>query len=271
MQMRTQRDAVTFDSITYPETSTRKKTLPKYFRARFTNGEVPDEFLDSELIYVPIDLKDSEYNSLLDRGFAVAVEIPRGMFGIGRKIYDRLIHIRSLGINEVLASNLGAVELAKELDMDIHGGFGLNITNTKSVEWAEKNGLLDIELSFELKLEQIAMIGGRIPIGIITGGRLPLMLTRNCPADNSKSGEMVLRDRKGIEFPMHRYGACTEILNSVPLIMSDRKRELSGIDFEVLRFSVENLVEIGENLRVFNSGKSGNTAFTRGLYYRGVE
>ena len=53
--------------------------------------------------------------------------------------------------------------------------------------------------------------------------------------------------------------------------MSDRKRELSGIDFEVLRFSVENLVEIGENLRVFNSGKSGNTAFTRGLYYRGVE
>lgn len=271
MQMRTQRDAVVFDSITYPETSTRKKTVPKYFRARFTGSYVPDEFLDSELIYVPIDLKDSEYNSLLDRGFAVAVEIPRGMFGIERKIYDRLLHIRSLGINEVLASNLGAVELAKELDMDIHGGFGLNITNTKSVEWAEKNGLLDIELSFELKLEQIAMIGGRIPIGIITGGRLPLMLTRNCPADNSKSGEMVLRDRKGMEFPMHRYGACTEILNSVPLKMSDRKRELVGIDFEVLRFSVENSVEIGENLRVFNSEKGGNTAFTRGLYYRGVE
>lgn len=276
LEKRTARDAVEFNDINFPKTDTRKKVKPKYFRARFTNGYVPDEFLDSELIYVPLTLSDDEYNSLLDRGFALAVEIPRGMFGEERKIYEKLRHIQFLGINEVLASNLGSVEIAKELDMDIHGGFGLNVTNTAAVEWAEKNGLLDIELSFELTLEQIERIGGKIPVGIISAGRLPLMLTRNCPAENSpdytgKSTEMVLHDRKGIEFPMQKYGGCTEILNSVPLVLSDRKNEIRGVDFEVLRFSVENSVEIGEIFVAFNSGICNKGSFTRGLYYRGVE
>ena len=74
-----------------------------------------------------------------------------------------------------------------------------------------------------------------------------------------------------MEFPLQRSGACTEVLNSVPLELSDRRRELVGIDFEVLRFSVENSVEIGENLQLFNSEKCRNGAYTRGLYYRGVE
>lgn len=272
---RTRRDAVDFRLPSFPNISTRPQRSPRYYRARFTNGNVPDSFLDSELIYVPIDLSDEEYNSLLDRGFAVAVEIPRGMFGMEKQIEEKLRHIRTLGIQEVLASNQGAVELARELEMDIHGGFGLNITNTASVEWAERNGLLDVELSFELTLEQIAAIGGRMPVGIITSGRLPLMLTRNCPADNSSSAfgkrEMLLHDRKGMDFPLQRCGACTEILNSVPIYLSDRKNEIKGVDFEVFRFSVENSVEIGENSQAFNSEKGRKGAFTRGLYYRGVE
>ena len=272
---RTKRDAVDFRMPSFPETNTRPQKPPKYYRARFTNGYVPDEFLDSELIYVPIDLSDDEYNSLLDRGFAVAVEIPRGMFGLEKRIEERLRHIKTLGIQEVLASNQGAVELARELDMDIHGGFGLNITNTASVEWAERNGLMDVELSFELTLGQIAAIGGRLPVGMISSGRLPLMLTRNCPSDNSQTAsgrkEMLLHDRKGMDFPMQKAGACTEILNSVPLYLSDRKNELKGIDFEVFRFSVENSVEIGESSQTFNSEKGRKGSFTRGLYYRGVE
>lgn len=269
MQKRIKRKPVEFSEITLPEFNTRQRKNPKYFRGRFTNSNIPDEFLDSELIYVPINLSDDEYNSLMDRGFAVAVEIPRGMFGIENKIYERLKHIQTLGINEVLASNLGAVEIAKSLDMDIHGGFGLNITNTASVEWAEKNGLLDIEVSIELTLEQISRLGGKIPLGIVSYGLLPLMLTRNNPARNDGKPFMsskeisYLRDRKGIAFPLQSYGACTEILNSVPVVLSDRKNEIKGVDFEVFRFTVEDSFEMKDTLE---KGK-----FTRGLYYRGVE
>ncbi len=277
LEQRTKREPITFSEIILPTTHTRPRTSPKNFRARFTNGNVPDEFLDSELIYVPINLKDEEYNDLLDRGFAVAVEIPRGMFGLEKYIHRRLQKIQSLGINEVLASNVGAVQLAKSLDMDIHGGFGLNFTNTASIEWAERQGLMDAEISFELTLDQIAKLGGKLPLGIISLGRLPLMLTRNCPAQNDGKGckhcvqTPVLTDRKNIQFPMKCDGSCTEILNSVPVNLSDRKREILGVDFEVLRFSVESSVEIGENLHLFNQNTCPKTGFTRGLYYRGVE
>lgn len=277
LNQRKVRKPIEFSEIEFPQTHIRMNKRPHNFRARFTNCNVPDEFLDSELIYVPINCRDEEYNSLLDRGFAVAVEIPRGMFGMEKYIYERLKKIKSLGINEVLASNIGAVMMAKNLDMDIHGGFGLNIMNTASLKWAESVGIMDTEVSFELTLEQISELGGKIPIGIVSGGRLPLMLTRNCPAQNDGKGcksckkSPVLKDRKNVEFPVQCYGACTEILNSVPVILSDRKNEIRGVDFEVLRFSVENPVEIGENLQLFNSKKPLKNGFTRGLYYRGVE
>ena len=46
---------------------------------------------------------------------------------------------------------------------------------------------------------------------------------------------------------------------------------MKGIDFEVLRFSVENSVEKLESLRRFREGTAPQKGFTRGLYYRGVE
>ncbi len=270
--------SVKFSSITVSEAGTRKNIRPKNYRARFADCDISDSFLDSELIYVPVDTDSERLNSLMDRGFAVAVEIPRGMFGIENNIYSHLKRVRALGINEVLANNVGAVEMAKKLGMDIHGGFGLNLTNTESVKWAEAQGIIDAEVSFELTLEQISKLGGIMPLGIISMGRLPLMLTRNCPAKCSgrnckscNSDTAHIRDRRGIDFPLYCYGACAEILNSVPLILSDRKNEIRGVEFEVLRFNVENSVEKEENLRLYRHNLTPKDGFTRGLYYRGVE
>ena len=108
-------------------------------------------------------------------------------------------------MSHVWVGNLGALALAQETDMFIHGGFSLNIFNTASVEWCEDNGLSDVELSFELTAEQARRIGGRLPRGLIAYGRLPLMLTRNCPNRNgagcSGCGEASsLKDRKGVSF-----------------------------------------------------------------------
>lgn len=273
LQERTPRKPVAVAPAALPTVKTRLARRPKNVRARFTNGQVSDVFLDCELIYVPMTLDDATLVSLMDRGFAVAVEIPRGMFGLEERLCRRLQTIQQLGINEVLASNLGAVALAKTLDMDVHGGFGLNITNTAALEQAEQWGLLDAEVSFELTLSQIVALGGHLPIGVVAGGRLPLMLTRNDPADNAKGSRRTafLQDRKGMHFPLQSCGSCTEVLNSVPLDMADRQKEMTGADFTVLRFSVENSVETEEIWRLFNSGIASKGSITRGLYYRGVE
>ncbi|MGN0537369.1 MAG: DUF3656 domain-containing protein [Acutalibacteraceae bacterium] len=279
-----QRSAVTtvpFTMPVLPVTDTRQGIVPKKYRVRLTDCVVPEEFSDCDLIYVPYNRPLQEYEKLLERGLPLGIEIPRGMFGLERQIATRLAEIRDkLGIYDVLASNVGAVQMAKELNMDIHGGFGLNLMNTAAIDWAERMGIMDCEVSFELTLEQISRLGGRLPIGLIAYGHLPLMLTRNCPAQNDGKGckncmvtkkTPYLRDRKKIDFPMQCYGACTEILNAVPLILSDRKNEIKGVDFTVFRFSVENLVEKVKNSPVFNKNNTEKKAFTRGLYYRGVE
>lgn len=245
-------------------------------RAKFRNGNISDDFLDCELVYVPMFLSDNEIVSLLDRGFAVAVEIPRAMFGREKKIENRLKELKALGVYEVLASNIGAVAIAQKLGMDIHGGFGLNIANTASIEWAENMGMLDVEVSFELTLAQIAKLGGKIPRGIISYGRLPLMLTRNCPVKNDGKGckncktPPTIRDRKSMEFPIICDKQSCEILNCVPLVLSDRQNEIRNVDFQILHFNVENSVESCEKLKDYVERNAPKSEFTRGLYYRGL-
>ncbi len=266
-----------FNAANRHDNCTRAAALPEGYRVRFPDDDISDSFLDSDLIYVPYTLSDKKLDELMNRGFAVAIDVPRGLFGIENKVFERLEKIQQLGINEVFANNVAVIEMAHELGMDIHGGFGLNIANTESVIWAEKQGMLDCEVSFELTLEQISKLGGTLPIGIISSGRLPLMLTRNCPAMNDGKGckqcrkAPVLRDRKGIDFPMKCFGSCTEILNSVPLFMADRRHEMRCIDFEVIRFSTESPEERESLLKMHRHQKAPDSGFTRGLYYRGVE
>ncbi len=206
----------------------------------------------------------------------LAVHMPRGMFGREDAVRRQLAQAEEIGVSHVWVGNLGALALAQETDMFIHGGFSLNIFNTASVEWCEDNGLSDVELSFELTAEQARRIGGRLPLGLIAYGRLPLMLTRNCP---NRNGPGLLRLRGGLLLKGSERGFLSDdlrsylhkILNSVPLEMEDRKSDFSGMDFTVLRFTVENSVESEEKFHAFHSGQAPKDGFTRGLYYRGVD
>lgn len=254
-----------------------KGSSPLQIRARFETTDIPHIFKNAQMVYVPINSKISELKRLMNMGMNIALEIPRLIFFNEDKIISLLKAAKDIGINDVLASNLGAVELAKKLDMNIHGGFGLNITNTASLDFFEKQGLCDAELSIEMKLSQISKLGSNIKRGIIAYGHIPLMLTRNCPIANSNKGCLnckgykFIKDRKNIEFPVKCFMGYSEILNSVPLYMADKLSDVKGVDFIVLRFSVENSVESEENFKVFNIKKASKSSITRGLYYRGVE
>ena len=112
--------------------------------------------------------------------------------------------------------------------------------------------------------------------GIIAYGKLPLMLTRNCPVKNRigcekcrKSG--TLTDRKGYKFPVlcSDY-PCVEILNPTPIVMSDRMDEIKT-DFVHFYFTDETKCQINDIVNLYKNNLKPEGNYTRGLYYRGVK
>ena len=263
--------------VEFNKTGTKADATAKNFVARFSDTDVPAEFKEAQRIYLPLFAPVNEYEKLLANKFNVCAEIPRGMFGIENQIKLRLSELKKAGVKAVLASNIGAVYLANNMGFEVHGGFGLNITNTESLIAYENMGLKSAELSFELTKNQIKEIGGNIERGIIAAGYLPLMLLRACPNLNSSvkcsacTGNTKMQDRLGENFILKCDGNCTEVLNSVYLSLCNEIDIFCGLDFFTLRFSVENSVEKVENIRSFSSKHHIFSKITRGLYLRGVK
>ena len=160
--------------------------------------------------------------------------------------------------------------------MKIHGGFGLNLTNTLDLKCAEELGFEDTELSLEITAKRAERLGADIPRGIITYGYLPVMLTRNCPNKSADiscrdcGGKEKMTDRLGKTFIFYCDGNATEILNTLPLDFTSEFEKTEGLDFEVFRFSVENYVEKVETIPDFIGGLQKSAEKTHGLYLRGV-
>lgn len=230
-----------------------------------------------DIVFLPWTASADTVNRLAAAGVTVGIHIPRGMFGIEKAIIAKLKHFQDLGVTHVMASNIGSVYFAKQLGFTVHGGFGLNLTNTAALLWAEQYGLTDVELSVELTIEQIGKLGGAIKRGVVSYGYLPLMLTRNCPGKNGEAEcksckkQIKMQDRKNEKFVVFCNGVTTEILNCVPLLMPEKIYNKKAINFEVFHFYVENYVENTENNWGFHRKIQEKSKFTRGLYYRGVK
>lgn len=246
-------------------------------RARVTGTKLGEGFKNCELVFAPLFADSRELERLKSEGFNIGVEIPRGMFGREKRIRAQLEKVKALGITDALCHNIGALCEAKRLGLTLHGGFGLNLANTYDLLWAEEYGLVDVELSLELTLEQINRLGGSIGRGIISYGYLPLMLCRNCPNKSagisckSCKNQSKMKDRKGKSFFLKCDGVCTEVLNCVPLYIAREEISNLSTSFNILRFSVENYVEKVERITDFNRFLMLKDNFTRGLYRRGVE
>ena len=242
----------------------RAKAGELYFTARFSDAEqIPDQHL-FERIFIPIW---SAIEDFIDN--RAGVELPRGLFGKEEQLEKRLVQLKKAGVKNALCGNLGAYRLAKRLGFTVFGDFGLNAFNSSSA-----NQIHSPILSFELTIDEANRINAE-DTGIIAYGRLPLMLTRNCPVQNNigcekcrKNGS--LTDRKGMVFPVvcSPY-PCVEILNSVPLYMADRMHEIKT-DFIHFYFTNESKEEIEKIAALYKNRSKADFDYTRGLYYRGV-
>ena len=118
--------------------------------------------------------------------------------------------------------------------------------------------------------EQFAKARTVLPLGAVIYGRLPLMLTRNCPIKNEVgcakcTGHLI--DRTGRMLPVACSKEYVEVLNSDVLYMGDRLAELTRADFGLIMLHDEG----AETAKAAISGRKPDGSITRGLYYRGIE
>ncbi len=245
--------------------------------ARFSDvSQIPEGLDGIKKIIVPLSSAENKLEALVKSGIEVIAEVPRGIFGSDEKIAGLLSKARSAGVEACSVGTLDGLRLAKDAGMKIHAGFGMNIFNSYSLEYLAGQGVDEALVSIELTLKQAASLGGCLPRGLIAYGRIPLMLTRNCPAKNGTScaeckAGSVLTDRMNISFPLSCSSGCTEVLNSRPIYMADRLGEIRNMDFITLYFTNEDKAECRRIIECYQKGTAPQGEFTRGLYYRGVE
>lgn len=243
--------------------------------ARFASAEqIPSDLSGIDTVYLPVEtdwaLHADKLSHLREQGVTVAAELPRGLFGIEDKIKGLLTAARDSGIDTALCGNVAAVALAREAGFEVHGHFGLNVYNSyAAAEW-RRLGVVRPTLSFESTLSDVA--AAAIPDGqLIAYGHLPLMLLRACPMRarvGCSACEGKLIDRKRAEMPLTCRFGVAELLNSQPLWMADRRRELPC--GAMLYFTTESRSQCAAVLDGWRKGAEFDGKFTRGLYYRGV-
>ena len=228
-----------------------------------------------QLIFVALDglSDDEQVKRTLDDGYAIGVEAPRVMFGNEREVDERLRKLRALGVSELLAHNIAAVYIGRELGFTVHAGFGMNLANSWSLKWAKDYGIADAEVSVELSEKQIDHLKKAIPVGMIRYGYLPLMICRNAPAGKNETckTDEFLQDRKNEKFRVVTKESDTEIYNCVPILMPQREKEEKRRVFNIIRFSVENSVDNKEKILEKLRENHDFERFTHGLYTRGVK
>lgn len=238
-------------------------------RVCVTVADYPAEMGEMGRVYVALEALDARGSSL-DR---IGVEVPRVCFGNEKQVYAKLKQLRESGAEHLIAHNIAALYIGRELGYIVHAGFGLNLANSYALRWARDYGVTDAELSPEIDLRRIEALHKAIPAGIIRYGYLPLMITRNAPAGTQESCKKTeyLQDRKNEKFEIARRDGYCEIMNCVPILMPQKDYKAGDGVFNVSHFTVENSVEkMKKSLEKLRENPSFER-ITHGLYLRGVK
>lgn len=221
----------------------------------------------SEYVVIPMKIITE---SLIEKVSAEKIIISPPRFIVNEDETTALLRrLKSLGLNHILCHTIDSIAIGKKLGFRLHGNFTLNVFNSFSAEYLQNLGLEDCIFSVEATVSQFRQLKTEIPVGVVVYGRLPLMLTRNCPIKNEvgcKNCTGYITDRTARKLPVACSGDYVEILNSDILYMTDKISELSGISFAVVMLYDED----AEKTKSAISGIKPTKNITRGLYYRGV-
>ncbi len=241
----------------------------------FKEEQIPENLCGVTRVILPIEVSAETVESLNEKGIETAIEIPAPVFSNADKYIEKLRELKSHGVSLAWVCTLDGIGIAQKAGVGFATGFGMNVFNSLSLGEMQSLGATDSLLSCEINLAEASSFSGDIPRGIMTYGRIPLMLTRNCPVRNKMTcaecgSESSLVDRMGVRFPVLCKNGASFILNSRPLWMADKKNELRNIDYGLLYFTNENQTECERVIEAYNNKEKPEGEFTRGLYFKNV-
>lgn len=247
-------------------------------------GQVPDNAARADCCFVPLhefETRQREIAALRDAGVTLGAVLPKGARDKEfARVPARLAAARQAGAKKALIYNLGHLTLCLEAGLAPVGDIGLNVYNSQAVAAMKELGLDAVTASCELSFPQIRDLHKCLPVGLLAYGRLPLMLSENCPAANELgcTGRCRLPrsliDRRGEAMPLLRDGdSCRTVLcNAKTLYLADREEFGSlPVHFVSLLFTTEDSARCAQVLSAYlGEGEAKPADFTRGLYTRGV-
>lgn len=259
------------ERFTAPHRAERMKLHARFF----SEASVPDSLDGLARVILPIETSPETLKRVLDSGAQAAVEIPPAVFSNADKYVKKLTELKENELSLAWACGLDGVGVARRAGLRFACGFGMNIFNSVSVSEAAILGAEDCLLSCEVSLAQAAHIGGELPRGLMIYGRIPLMMTRNCPVATKLTcaecgGRSYLLDRMGVRFPVRCKNGCSFVLNSRPLWLADKLNDIRNVDYGLLWFTDESKEECTRVISDYRRGGAPQGEFTRGLYYKGV-
>ncbi len=246
-----------------------------YHARFFKESQIPESLSGISRAILPIEVSGETIERLNSAGIETAVEIPAAVFNKSEEYINKLTALKAHGLSLAWVCTLDGVGIAEKAGLSVAFGFGTNIFNSLSLSEAENFGARDCLLSCEINLSNAAHLSAGIHRGAVIYGKIPLMLTRNCPVKNKLTcaecgSGSVLVDRMGVEFPVVCKNGASFILNSRPLWVADKKSELKNLDFGVIYFTNENKSECEKLIKSCLAGAEPSVEFTRGLYFKNV-
>ena len=246
-----------------------------HFRAEVYSRKQLGQALENKFIdkvYVPYNLVDE---SLVNESNRIIIMPPVFLSDCEKNVYEKMSDLKEIGFSNALVHTIGHIELLGDLNYKLHGGYRLNCTNTDSVSFLSSSGVQDIIVSPEITSFQINNLKSEIPIGFISYGYLPLMITRRCPIKNGKpcnkkNCNRIIKDRMNNDLRVICSENTAEILNSNVLFLADKLNKFENASFNVLKFTTEEDINQIVFAYVNKEQPEFISNFTRGLYFRGV-
>lgn len=171
------------------------------------------------------------------------------------------------GFSALLITNVGQIPLAKSSGLKLFGGFGLNVINSYSLKVL--SDFYAVTLSPEATSYEL--VTGAPKTAVFAYGKLPLMVTKNCPLKNGagcKSCNHILTDRKNKSFYVKCGLGYSEILNGNTTHIGT----LPNCDIVLLSFYNETSLEVENVINQFKTGRFEiGENHTKALYKNGVK
>ena len=235
-------------------------------------SQVPDEIYSLsgvDKVFLPLE---SDWTKITPNG-KICAHAPRTLFCGEEKFSAWLESFKASGGRTVAVQNIGQIPLVMSAGLKIYGGFSLNAVSSASLMQLERLGVEEAELSFEITAKQISTLCGGIKRRVCAYGRIPMMLTRNCPASLNgcqKTGCSITDRRGETLFVRCRQGA-SEVFNCLPLSVTEKQRSFTNIDGFTLHFTTESREECEKIIRQALNGEPTDEKATNGLYFRQVQ